>query len=432
MKHTTKHSNTFKLAFVFAIAAFSVGAVSGAPKLDGVSYDPAFISAGDRVNISANLHETNYPDKTWDEDKKLKVVLKPDNRLTREYITIEDDRDESIGFLYPEGIWNQRFQVKVDSGAPTGSYDFELHIQYLENGDPVQVRTDEGSSNFTYIRDFSMPVDNEGVDISANVQRTDPTVPRAGNNYVETKIVYTNTGNKPLEEIEVYPETPKNIDPAYSQDEKFYINQLLEGDSASRTLTLNLDENLEAGLHTIDLSTNYEDESGNSYSENLEIPLRVEGKPDLEIVDTEMKMKAGDTSEIRVKVENTGEQDAESVTARVIAERTQPFSLNDRSNYIGEIEDGKTGEAVMTISADRSATLKTHQIKIQLRANGDSEEGDHSVYTFTEQANVELTERTQSSLIYLGIVAALLVVLVGTYRYRNRKSENKNAGGESE
>lgn len=429
MKHTTTHLTAMKLAFIFSVIAFGVTTVSATPKLDAVSYDPGFISAGDRVNISANMHETNYLDKTWDGDKKLKVVLKPGNKLTREYVTIEDDRDESIGFLYPQGVWNQRFQIKVDSGAPTGQYDFELHIQYLENGEAIEIPTNSGQE-YTVIRDFSMPVDNEGVDISANVQKTDPTVPRAGDNYVKTEVVYTNTGNKPLEEIEIYPETPKNIDPAYSQDEKFYVNQLLEGDSVTRTLTLKLDENLEAGLHNIDLSANYEDESGNSYTENLKVPLRVEGRPDLELIDAEMKMKAGETSELRVKVENTGEQDAESVTARIIAERTQPFSLNDRSNYIGEIESGETAEAVMSISADSEAALKKHQIKVQLRANGDSEEGDRSVYTFTEQANVELTGRTESSLIYIGIVAALIVALAASYKYLKGRSGKESTGGE--
>ena len=431
MKHTTTQSNTFKLAFAFTVIAFSIMAVSGAPKLDGVSYDPAFISAGDRVNISANLHETNYPDKNWDGDKKLKVVLKPDNRLTREYITIEDDRDESIGFLYPEGVWNQRFQVKVDSGAPTGRYDFELHVQYLEDGQPVQIRTDEGNSNFTVIREFSMPVDNEGVDVSSNVVKTDPKTPRPGDSYTDVYLEFTNTGNKPVEEIDLRPETPELIEPAYSEDEKFFIDRLEKSETASRTLSADLDENLEPGLHSIQMKANFEDESGNVYRENLEVPLRVEGKPDLELLDTKIEMKAGDKSELRVKVENTGDQDAESVTARVIAERTQPFSLDDRSNYIGEIESGEKGEAIMSISADRSATLKKHQIKVQLRANGDSEEGDRSVYTFTENVNVELDGRTNSPLIYLGVAAALLAILVSIYKYRREKIRQKFSGGES-
>ncbi|MFB6100301.1 MAG: COG1361 S-layer family protein [Candidatus Nanohalobium sp.] len=432
METTTRHT-AFKLAFTLSIIAFSISTVSAAPKLDGVSFDPAFISAGDRVNISTNLEATQYPEKDWDSEKELKAVLKPGNRLTREYVTIEKSRDESIGFLYPQGIWNQKYQVKVDSGAPTGNYRFEIHIQYLENGEPVKISTGDGESNFTVIRDFTMPVDNEGVDLSANVEKTEPTTPRPGDDYVEAHITYTNTGNKPLEEIEIRPETPVNISPAYSQSEKFYINQLLEGQSAKRTLTLELNEDLKPGLHWIDLKATYEDESGNPYSETLKAPLRVEGRPDLELVNAETEMKAGATKKLHIKVRNTGEQDAESVTARMIAERTQPFALKDRSNYIGEIEAGETGEAVLKLSAERSANLKTHQVKIQLRAMGDSEEGDNSVYTFTEEVKITLDGRTQSPLISFGIAAAVLVALAAGYRYFKNvgKSEEEAHGGEN-
>jgi hypothetical protein len=430
MKPTTTHSTALKIAFALTALLISAGAASAAPKLDAVSYDPAFISAGDRVNISANMHATNYPDKTWDEDKKLKVVLKPDNRLTRKYVTIEDDRDESIGFLYPEGVWNQRFQVKVDSGAPTGMYDFELHIQYLENGEPVKIQTEDGEHNFTVIRDFSMPVDNEGVDISGNVLSTEPRTPRPGDSYTEMKLEFTNTGNKPIEEIELRPQTPDMIETAYSNDEKFFIDRLNEGHTASRALSLDLDDELSEGLHWIEMEATYEDTSSNPYSEELKLPLRVEGRPDLELKNSGKKMKAGETSQVRLKVENTGEQDAESVTARVIAERTQPFSLEDRSNYIGEIEANETAEAVMKISADRNAALKQHQLKIQLRANGDSEEGDNSVYTFTENAEVTLEGRTQSPLIYLGLLAGAVIAGIAVYRYRSENSNINEEGGE--
>lgn len=428
---TTTHSTTVKFAITFTALALGIGAVSSAPQLNSVSFDPGFISAGDRVNISANLQATDFPDRTWDEDKTLKAVLKADNRLAREYVTIEDDRDESIGFLYPNGVWNQRYQIKVDSGAPKGEYDFEIHLQYLEDREAIEIPTGSGSQ-YTIIKEFSMPVDREGVDISGNVVETDPKTPRPGDSYTDMKIDFTNTGNKPIEEIDLRPETPELIDPAYSEDEKFFIDRLNEGEKSYRTLSLDLDDDLEPGLHWITFKAEYEDTSSNSYAEELEMPLRVEGRPDLELVNASTEMKAGETSELRFNISNTGDQDAESVTARVLAERSQPFTLEDRSNYIGEIEAGETAEAVLDISADRSADLKTHQLKVQLRANGDSEEGDQSVYTFTEQTKVELTERTQSNLIYIGIVGALLVIITGIYRHRSKSDSKEGEGGEEQ
>ncbi|MFB6191639.1 MAG: COG1361 S-layer family protein [Candidatus Nanohaloarchaea archaeon] len=427
MKRTTHFGIKFALAITTLLSV--TGTVSAVPQLDAVSYDPAFITAGDRVNISANLHETQTTESSWNPDRQLKVVLVPDNRLAEEYVTIEDARDESIGFLYPDGVWNQRFQVRVHSDAPTGKYDFELHIQYLENGEPVKIQTRDGGTTLTYVEDFTIPVDNEGVDLTTNVLETEPSVPRPGDDHVEMQLEFTNTGNKPVEDIELLPRTPEHVTPSFSGDEKFYVDRLDPGKTSRKTLSLDLNEELEPGLHRVNISATYEDEDGNPYSEQLDAPLRVEGRPDLELVGSGTEMKAGETSQLRLKIRNRGAQDAESVTARVIAERTQPFSLADRSSYIGEIEAGETAAAILDVKADRSATLRTHQLKIQLRANGDSEEGDHSVYTFTEKEDVKLTGRTRSLLVYAGIAATLLVLAAAAYRYGIKPA--RTGGGEN-
>jgi len=55
MKMTTK-TKTKLVTTLIAFTLFS-GAVSAVPELDAVSFDPGFVSAGDSVNISANMHE---------------------------------------------------------------------------------------------------------------------------------------------------------------------------------------------------------------------------------------------------------------------------------------------------------------------------------------------------------------------------------------
>lgn len=286
----------------------------------------------------------------------------------------------------------------------------------------MKVRTSKEDYNFTVIQEFSMPVDNEGVDLTADVRKTEPGVPRPGDDYIEMDLGFTNTGNNPIEELKIIPETPENIETSYSKGEKFYIFRINAGESYSQTLSVNLGEDLDPGTQWIRLDVTYEDQDGNPYSEEIKVPLRIEGRPDLEVVNSSTVMKAGATEKLYVTVRNTGSQDAESVTARIIAERSQPFALADRSNYIGEIKSGETSEAVMT----------THQLKVQLRANGDSEEGDHSVYTFTEQTEVEVKGRTQSPLIYVGAVVAALVVLAAAVRYfrRGKSGEEEIEGGD--
>ena len=411
-----------------ALLAFSffLGLTTAAPQVNGVSTDPAFISAGDEVTLSVNMQETDYPDKNWDEDMELKARLEPGNKLARDHSIITDDRDRSIGFLYPEGVWNQNYQVKFNGDAPTGKYEYRVAIQYLENGEPVEIQTEDGSYNATYVEYFEVDVDKEGVELTSTVESSEPKNLRPGNNYATTTVRVTNSGNKPIENIELSPETPDLIRPAYSKDEKFFIGKLNPGQSSTLDLGLNLDEEIEPGRHIVDLNTVYEDEDSNEYNQVLQAPIRVEGRPDLELESVENVMAAGATSTLRLEIRNNGKHTAESVTARALLEREQPFSLDTRSDYIGDIESGETAEAVMEITADRTATLKDHEIKVQMRATGDSEEGDRSVYTFTEHQEVALEGRTRSSLIYVGLAGALAVLLGAVYWRR------KSNGGEND
>lgn len=366
------------------------------------------------MNISLMLQKDDILDDDFDIESKINSSLEPGSIRSEKYIEIVNKRGayssqtSTSSFMYPDGVWNERYTVKISQEAPTGTYELIHNLDYVSKDSDFTKNSEES---------FSIHVDREGPQLTASTESTEPETPRAGDNYVTDTVRFTNTGEKKLENLVLRPETSEGIGKAYSSDEKFLIGAINPGSSQNVDLGLDISEDVEPGLHEIVFQTEYEDSDSNVYTENISTYLRVEGRPDLEVVNSSMEMKAGETTQLRVKVENTGEQDAESVTARIIAERSQPFSLEDRSNYIGEIESGQTGEAVMKISADRKAALKDHQIKIQLRANGDSEEGDHSVYTFTEQTGIELTDRTESSLIYVGIVLAVVIALAGFYRY---------------
>ncbi|WEL23472.1 COG1361 S-layer family protein [Candidatus Nanohalovita haloferacivicina] len=373
------------------------------PALQDVSFDPGVVAAGDRVDITASLH---YDIQDGDEEEKnIDVSLSPDNTLAEEYVTIEDVNSDEI-FIYPGGGWNQQFQVKVHGDAPSGQYRFTVDV--TESGQ---------NSSVTYEEEFTMPVEKEGVDLTADVVKTSPDTPRSGDNDVRVDLRVSNTGSKTVEEVEIYPEFPENISSSDSMTEKLFIDRIGREDSSNQELEIDLDEKLKEGVYWINLSTSYEDSDSNSYQEDMQIPLRVEGRPDLELRNSSMQMKAGETSSMTLDVVNTGLQDAEAVSVRVIAQSSQPFSLSDRSDYIGELEPGEEGKAVLEISSDRSAALKSHQLKIELRANGDSDEGDSSVYTFTDNMDVQLTERSDSNLVYLGIGAAALVALAAVFKH---------------
>jgi len=401
MKHTTK-------AIIAAILLVSMlPTVTATVNLESVSYDPTVITAGDRVNITTTLHERLLPDNVEEDGSTLDVYLRPDNKLTRDHVIIEDDRDTPI-YIPPAGNWNQRFQVRVEPNAPTGQYDFDVVMNTTSDG-----------KTYTSTGSFKMPVDREGVDLNGHLISTEPRDLRPGDDNTKLAIEWTNTGNKPIEEISIDPALPEHIQPSYSDDETFYINRLGVGESTQKEVSIDIDKPMEPGRYNAFFATSYEDRSGNTYEEDIVIPVRVEGRPDLDITTEQTNVTSATSNTVAVTVSNTGEQDAETVSARTIIERSQPFSASDRSVYIGEIESGEASTAVFNIEMDETRLDSEHQLKLELQATGDSDKGDRSVYTWTETTNLNTTDEATSWLPYLGLLGGLLAISL--YFYSRRK-----------
>lgn len=378
--------------------------VAATPNLKSVSYDPAIITAGDRVNITTSLHERLLAESVED-GSNLDISLRADNKLTEDYIVIEDDTDTPI-YLPPGGRWNQRFQVRVRENAPTGEYDFNIVMNITKDGE-----------TYTSTSTFTMPVDREGVDVNGHLTTTEPKDIRPGDDTAKLVVAWTNTGNKPIEELTMTPSLPEGVEPSYSEDESFYVNRLETGVESEKRVSIDVDENTSPGRHTAFFTTTYEDESGNRYDEDIAIPIRIEGRPDLNVVTTETNVTSGATNQVSITIENTGSQDAETVSARTIIERSQSINAEDRSLYIGEIESGENRTVTFDITVDDN-TLGSEQLRVQLRATGDSEEGDSSVYTWTETTMLSVADTSSSGLPYIGGAGALIVL--GVYAYRRR------------
>ena len=379
-----------------------IPAVTANINVEAVSFDPGVITAGDRVNITTTLHERmiGVSDETRE---SLNVRLAADNRLAREQVVIEQDRDTPI-YIPEGGRWNQRFSVRVEAGAPTGEYDFDVIINSTtEKGEQITRAS------------FTMPVDRSGVDISGHITTSEPRDIRPDDNNARLDVSFANTGNKPIEEITMIPDLPKHITPSFSEDEKIFINRLGVDESIEKPLSIDIDDRTEPGRKTLVFNTTFEDRSGNTYQENLSVPIRIEDKPTLDIQTESVNVTAGRSNQVAVEIKNTGGHAAEGVSARTILERFQPLNVGDRSTYIGTIEPNETRTALFDVNVDQDA-VGIHQLKLDLRATGDSEEGDSSVYTWTETTDLRINGETTNWLLYLGLTVAAVILAILVYR----------------
>lgn len=408
------HARTLALTVLVAVMMSNAAAT---PQLDGVSFDPAFPAAGDTVEVAMNLHETQYPDKSWEPVYTLDVRVVPDDRVTAEHTTVLGQRDDSIGFLYPEGYWNERTRITIDSDAPALNYSYRVELQYLDDGEPVEIQTDGGTTTTTVIERFQMPVDAEGIDLEVGNLEVSPTDPRPDDDGIDVTAEIVNTGEQRADSVIVHAGDVGGIEPADGSNNRVFLGSIGPDGSAEADLTYDIGTDVTPAVHDVPVSFRYEDEDSTSFEDATTFPLRIEGRPQLEVQqDSVSTVKAGGSSLIRFTVENTGQQDAESSEVRILPKASQPVTMADRSMYLGEITAGEEATASMRVRADRSAAQQPYNLDLEIRSLGDSDEGDSSVYTESERVMVEVDGVKQSPLLPAGILGAALIAGFLAYR----------------
>lgn len=415
------HARTLALTVLVAVMMSNAAAT---PQLDGVSFDPAFPAAGDTVEVSMNLHETQYPDKSWEPVYTLDVRVVPDDRVTEEYTTVLGQRDDSIGFLYPEGYWNERTRIKIDSDAPALNYSYRVELRYLDDGEPVQIETEEGTTTATVIEHFEMPVDAEGIDLEVGTIEVSPQDPRPDDDGVDVTAEIVNTGEQRADSVIVHAGDIEGIEPADGADNRVFLGSIGPDGSAEAELTYDIEDTVSPSVYDVPVTFRYEDHDSTAFEDTATFPLRVEGRPQLEVQqDSISTVKAGGSSLIRFTVHNTGDQDAESSEVRILPKASQPVTMDDRSMYLGEIQAGEQATATMRVQADRSASQVRYNLDTEIRSLGDSDSGDSSVYTESERVAVEVDGRTQSILLPVGLLGAFLIIGFLAYRRVTRGGE---------
>jgi len=397
---------TINLIFVMLLVLV-LPVVLGRLELDDIHYDPAIISSGDEVDIIIQYHNEGVPgteDKVGNKDYTFKATLEPDDDLTKEYVTMEDSEGDDLqGRIFTSGYYNKVFRVKVHQNAPAGSYEFKLTGRWYENNKPVDV--------YQYVR-FKMSVKKQGIILDISNIETVPAEVRPGDNFIKLKTLVENVGEKDAKSVEVRLNLPEGLKSSYTNNNRIWAGKVNSFESKELTFFVDVDDNLPAGVYDIKYDFDYMDVDNNKYMKSRTIPFLVKPRPYLVVESYNGSGFAGESSKLYVKIKNTGSESAEAVDVRLIKQNSQPFELDVRSDYIGEIEPGESGLAVFNIKANSDAEIKEHDFKLLIRSKGDSDEGDDNIYTYDRKAKYVITGVADNKLMKYGLIGAGVVVVI--------------------
>lgn len=392
-------------ALTFFVLAFFATTVNAELILDDIQFNPAIVSAGDTVDVVVQFH---YVASELDSDRvgnpqyDYKVELDSDSSLVDQYITILDKEGDGYKKIYGDSYYNQVFRIKISDAAPTGDYQFQIFGQWFKNG--VSQGAKVGLK-------FMMPVKREGISINMASINTEPAEVRSGNDFVRINSFIENSGDKNAKDVEVNLILPEGFSSSYSNNNRVWAGNVPSQESKPAVFYVNIDDTLSGGVYNFIYRYTYKDLESNIYSGEKIIPFYVKSRPYIEVISVEGNARKGSSAKLYVTIKNLGNETAESVDVRVLKQSSQPFNFDARSDYVGELAPGEEGVAIFNIEVDNNAEIKEHDLKLIIRAKGDSDDGDDNIYTFTRRAKFEVSKKLVNPFIVVGVLGLILTLI---------------------
>lgn len=336
------------------------------------------------------------------------------NQLLRElakqnveaFLPVGEDNAKYVESLAPGEEVTFEFRLRANEKLRNGVYPLKVSLTYTSEPDDSQV-SDE--------RLLGIAVSGRERLIVSKVS-TSPSRVLAGTNNVEISVEVENVGSGSARYVILKPMPVPPFELAETSQQIINLGSLAQGDSAKATFMVNVAGNADGDSYEIPVKIEYVDANGENRELELGIPVIVNEKPKIEIEDVRFDKTPlqGEDLTVYVELKNVGGEQAENVLIEGVVKADQPFTLVKRTDYIGDLGPGQSGEGALVISVARDALPKDYTVQVRIRAVGDKESGDDSVYVFEKSITIPVEEntRTEGNLRMAGIVVGLLVVLV--------------------
>ncbi len=316
-----------------------------------------------------------------------------------QYISVVGATIKSIDWLHSRSSQKMTISVQVNEEAPTGSYNIPISCTWSEkdtvisDGEPQIVLTQKS-------RQLGIGFNVRG-EASINLGNivTDPASIRPGDQNVKISTYIGNSGDASVENVEARIITTDEFETSWSGTDRSYVGKLTPGQSKEAVFHLDVEEGVESKKYNLTLLISYEDMDEVKHRVEKYVELLLEPKPDFEISSFytyPANISAGKHVKLYVTVKNTGSEEAESISVRSIGEVEVPFDFSVKSDYVGTLKPGETGEAILEFDLKEDAEPKVYPQGIEIRCTGDRDIGDYNVYVFDEQIRLRVQENTSS------------------------------------
>ncbi len=400
------------------ISLISIIGVFAELNLDHIQFDPAIIASGDQVDVVVQFHYTETGlrnEMIGNPDYDFKTTLEPYDTLTKDYILIQDSEGNDVKTLiYSNQYYSKKFRLKIQDNAPAGNYALKLVGQWYKNGQPY---SSQQSAN------FMMQVKKEGISLSVSNIISDPERIRSGDKNILLNAEIYNSGEKAAKNVKVGLFYPQGITSSYTNNNQLNLGVIESMQKKTLQFYVDTDKYMKSGIYYVNYTLDYQDTDSNNYYTVSSFPVVIKKKPHIVVINSSGFGLAGKNAELKVVLKNIGEEKADAVDVRIIKQSSQPFEMDVRSSYIGQLNPGEEATAIFNLGINQDAEIKIHNLNLAIRAKGDSEEGDSNVYTYSDSASLDVTGKVENNYPTYAAIFAGLVVVFAVIFYAVKKSK---------
>jgi hypothetical protein len=309
------------------------------------------------------------------------------------------------------------FVVKFDPDAPAGDYTLPLAIHYTYLRSAEQHGQDAISYYYKDVEEtISLPIRIKP-EAFLSVESLLTEHLNAGNEgYLSLRIRNTGYVDAGSAIVRI---ARNGASPVIPTDSSIYIGDFPVGATVDARFKVSVSREAGNQSYPLDLFLVYEDGSGDQgNSRVLTIGVPVEGKIGFSIARDPEPLRPGARQVIEVEYRNMGPAPAYNAQARISA--VDPFTSNDDTAFLGDLDPGEAALARFIVTVDASATPKDYGLDSEIRyrdALGNSQ--------ISDSMKVKVTVLESSDIFpFIGILVLIVAAAgAGYYFFRVRKRE---------
>jgi hypothetical protein len=413
-------SRLLAIGIVIGILLLTVNPVFSAPLKGG---------QGSRIQAYFMSQDPDPADAGKDVDLRWQVV----NTLASTTENLKFHLDADYPFLFEAGDSPDK-ELGASAGTNDDKIFYVLHYKLRVADNAVKGTYNVTLSWYTDVgwnrKDFSIYIDPKRADFVVGALVTSPEKLVADTDEAKLSVEIDNIGDGNAENVKVkllLPELSEDegFNASYAYSDEDSLGTIKKDGSKTANFYVDVGENIKDGEYSAKLKITYKDENdaNNTYrTKTIDLNIPIKPAPYLiveSVKTTPENLKAGSKAEIRTTVRNKGNKKADSVSLRVFKDASQPFEFSEKSDFVGKLEPGESGDAVLKVTVDKNAAAKKYLLDVELR--GIDDKNNVVIFRRTVPITVDSEARGSPDTGVFGALTAIIGAVIVGYYLKNRK-----------